>query len=119
MTVLYCDSSSTEACVHDGEGYALIAYNRRIPDQFKNVGEYRAVIEAMKFAQFFHTKDIEIRTDSQLVVRQVNGEYRCNRHYLRALRNRVHKRSKEFNSFKLTWVNREDNPAGLVLQRRK
>jgi ribonuclease HI len=114
--IIYCDSSLKEACIHDGEGYGLWSYDEPVTN---NVGEYKAVLGAINLAQKWGVKDLEVRTDSELVVCQVNGVYNCTKKHLRVLRNKVRAESKKFNNFKISWVSREDNPAGKILEGRK
>lgn len=67
----------------DGNGQELVKqYNEYLGEKTNNEAEYRAVIFALKkVKQLFgknQTKEIEIefRSDSELVVKQLNGKYK-------------------------------------------
>jgi ribonuclease HI len=47
-----------------------------IGETTNNVAEYRALVEGLKRALARGTKGVEIFSDSELLVRQINGEYR-------------------------------------------
>ncbi len=59
--------ANNRGCVGSGQGMT------------NNVAEYSAVLEAFRFAsESFYSKQVQFYTDSQLVVKQVNGEWSCN-----------------------------------------
>lgn len=61
--------------VYEGD-YLITAKNGYIGDNFSNnVAEYCAVIEALVYAHEDDENQYEILTDSQLVVKQLNGEW--------------------------------------------
>ena len=57
-------------------------YGEQIGRTTNNVAEYKAVVFALKKAKQLLTKkvaketDVELRTDSELLVKQLNGEYK-------------------------------------------
>ncbi len=53
--------------------------------------------------------ELEIYGDSQLVIRQINGDYECKKPQLRVLRSKVRTLLEQFSSYNLTWVPREKN----------
>ncbi|MEW5984905.1 MAG: ribonuclease HI family protein [Acidobacteriota bacterium] len=50
-----------------------------------NVAEYRGLLAALEYADAHGLRDITIRSDSELLVRQMRGEYRVRNAGLRAL----------------------------------
>jgi ribonuclease HI len=74
-----------------------------------NEAEYRALIRGLEVASEQGCTEVEARGDSQLVVRQVTGEWQTNEQHLRELRDRVQELAEEFESFEIEWVDREDN----------
>ncbi len=50
-----------------------------------NIAEYTAVVRALKIAIYFKAKSLKIRTDSELVVKQLKGEYKVKNEELRKL----------------------------------
>jgi len=89
-------------------------YIERIDGLTNNEAEYRAVISALKPLR--SGCNVELLTDSLLVVSQLRGEYRILDPKLAKLASEVRtiadrKRLK----LKVTWVRRQENPAGKLL----
>ena len=76
-----------------------------------NECEYKAVIRAAEMALTGDT----IYTDSQLVVKQVSGEYRCKVRHLQPLLQEV-LLIKTLKHLLLKWVPREQNKAGKLFE---
>jgi ribonuclease HI len=58
------------------DGTSLVTLGRYIGRATNNVAEYRALITAMEKAQELGARDIVIRGDSELIIKQMKGEYR-------------------------------------------
>ncbi|MEM4366808.1 MAG: ribonuclease HI family protein [Candidatus Anstonellales archaeon] len=90
MLYAYTDGASDGR--EAGIGVALWKGGNIIEEISKNVGrrtnneaEYLAVIEALKRARALKEKEVVIRADSQLVVRQLKGEYKVKEARLKKL----------------------------------
>ncbi|MFQ6105948.1 MAG: ribonuclease HI family protein [Candidatus Hydrothermarchaeaceae archaeon] len=81
-----------------------------------NEAEYLALIRALEIAISKGIENIEILSDSELVVRQVEGEYKVRKKELMPLYEKVMKLSTKFKSFKIEHISREENPAGKLLE---
>jgi ribonuclease HI len=79
------------------------------PEISNNVAEYYAVGMALKYASDQQWQAVEVWTDSLVVVRQVTGDWRCNRDSLIRLRDRIRTLSQQFAQFSLQWHPREQN----------
>ena len=93
----------------------IVPYSKAVTN---NVGEYRAVILALEEAHRWSIKQVELLTDSQLVVEQVKGNWKVRHKHLLPLRDRVKELLTALNGT-LEWIPREENLAGKVLERRK
>jgi ribonuclease HI len=87
-----------------------------------NTGEYRALLEAIVTARRLEFKETLIRSDSMLIVKQVNGIWKCKLKHLQELRDKA-KSEIEALSYngviiKIEWISREKNLAGKVLEKR-
>jgi ribonuclease HI len=71
--------------------------------------EYHALIRGLEVASKQGCTEVQLRGDSQLVVRQVSGDWDTNEQHLRELRDRVQELAEEFETFEIEWVNREKN----------
>ena len=110
---IYCDSSTKEACiVVEGQSPLIVPYRWTVT---VNIGEYLAVIEALYLALALRLEQVEILTDSQLVVRQVQDRWKCRATHLKALRDKTRRLAQSFCSCQFVWIPREKNPAGGVL----
>ena len=80
-----------------------------IPNTTNNVAEYTALVAALHTAQEHGLTHLHIHSDSELLVKQMNGEYRVKSADLQDLYlEAVHLR-KQFASVKITHVRREQN----------
>ena len=111
--IIYTDGSSMEGNAGIGfvafkHGKKIKEFSRAIGKGTNNIAEYKAVIEALRFAIGQGEKRIVIRTDSQLVAKQLNGEYRVKDKKLKPLYEEV-KGLMEQLDVKVEWIKRERN----------
>ena len=71
--------------VRAGDGTPLVTLGRFIGRATNNVAEYRALITALQKARELGAKKVVVRGDSELVVKQMKGEYRVKNEALRDL----------------------------------
>jgi len=74
-----------------------------------NVAEYHGLLEALKLAEEHGAEAVDLRADSELIVRQVEGRYRVRNAALRPLYEEAMRRIRRFKSFRLRHVRREFN----------
>jgi ribonuclease HI len=74
-----------------------------------NLAEYEALVRALEVARDYGFDTVEIRGDSELIVKQIRGEYETNDPDLRERRVRVHELLRSFEDWSLTHVPREIN----------
>jgi ribonuclease HI len=82
---------------------------RRIGRETNNRAEYEALIAGLEAAVEYGFDDVEIRGDSELIVRQVRGEYDANDPGLRECRVRVLELLDSFDTWSIEHVPREIN----------
>lgn len=71
------------AILKDTKGNLLARISQRIGSTTNNQAEYRAVIAALKKAISLGAREVELRADSELVIKQINGKYRVKKAALR------------------------------------
>ena len=71
--------------VRSGDGTPLVTLGRFIGRATNNVAEYKALITALRKAKELGPKRIIVRGDSELIVKQMRGEYRVKNADLRPL----------------------------------
>ena len=91
-----------------GDGIAAEGGDR-IGRATNNRAEYEALIRALEVARDFGFDEVVVRGDSQLVVRQVRGEWNTNDPDLRECRVRVRELLEGFGSWSIEHVPREIN----------
>ena len=87
--------------VHHQAEYIGIATN--------NQAEYRAVIKALELADIMSASEVSMFTDSELVCRQITGEYRVKNPDLKPLHEKVKSLERKFQKVSYASVPR-DNP---------
>jgi len=78
-------------------------------NQTNNVAEYRALLLALTRASELGAEDVEIRSDSRLLVEQVNGNFKVKAAHLKPIVADALIRAKKFRRFHLIHVPREQN----------
>jgi ribonuclease HI len=74
-----------------------------------NVAEYRGVITALTVAESLGAEDVTLLTDSELLVRQMSGQYRVRNAGLRPLYEEAKRLEALFESCRIQHVRREQN----------
>ncbi|WP_049926847.1 ribonuclease HI [Halopiger goleimassiliensis] len=83
--------------------------NERIGRATNNQAEYEALIAALEAARDYGYDEVHVRGDSELIVKQVRGEYDTNNPELREKRVTVHELLSAFDEWTLEHVPREVN----------
>jgi ribonuclease HI len=83
-----------------------------------NMVEYEALIFGLSMALSLGIRRLLVKGDSQLIIKQVRREYRCNEPRLAAYLLRVRKLEKDFMALELQHVPRADNSAADDLSQR-
>ena len=83
--------------------------SRRIGRTTNNRAEYEALIRALEAAAEYGLSEVDARGDSELIVRQVRGEWDANQPELRERRVRVRELLERFDRWSLEHVPREIN----------
>lgn len=97
------------AVIYDGNGNVLARISRTIGEATNNQAEYQAVIAALKEALALGARDVEIRSDSELIVNQINGDYAVKKDRLKDLHQVVMHLMEEFDRFNAVSIPREEN----------
>ncbi|TET39988.1 MAG: ribonuclease HI family protein [Dehalococcoidia bacterium] len=79
-----------------------------------NQAEYRAVIRGLEAAAKMGAEHIEVRSDSELVVKQIRGEYRVKNPGLKPLFEQVHQLTRKFQSYRIVHIPGGQNKADAL-----
>jgi ribonuclease HI len=97
------------AVVQDGGGEVLEEHSEAIGTATNNVAEYRALLLGIERAAALGAKSLELIGDSELIVRQVKGEYKVKDGNLRELHRQVREALDGFEEWSIRHVRRDDN----------
>ena len=91
----------------DGEGGIIRQDSGYLGEGTNNSAEYHAVIESLKAAARYTRGRIVVFSDSELVVRQINGTYRIRKDHLADLCGKVRKATSHFEGVEFKNVPRD------------
>lgn len=97
------------AVVYDESGRELKALSRTIGRGTNNEAEYLGAIAALEAALELGATEVELRLDSELVVRQIAGSYRIRHPRLQPLYARLQALGARLQSLTVRHVRREEN----------
>jgi len=95
--------------LEDDDATVLAAEGRRIGVATNNVAEYRALIAGLEKAVELALPELEVVSDSELLVKQMTGEYRVKNEALRELFAEATRLARELGSVSYRAVRREHN----------
>ncbi len=91
------------------DGTVLAARGEAIGVATNNVAEYSALIAGLEKAVELSIRELEVISDSELMVKQMRGEYKVKNEALRELSRRASRLARELGSVTYTAVRREHN----------
>jgi len=97
------------ATIKDEQGRLITTISRNIGHSTNNQAEYRAIIAALEEAIRLDVRQVELNSDSELVVRQIKGRYRVKNMALKPLYQRVKQLLECLESFTVNHIPREQN----------
>ena len=97
------------AIIKDEQGKLLARISQRIGRATNNQAEYRAIIAALEKAVSLGAKHVEVNSDSELVVKQINGKYRVKKATLKPLYQEVKRLQSRLEGFTITHIPRQQN----------
>ena len=95
--------------LEDQDGDILAAHGEAIGIATNNVAEYSALIAGLEKAVELGVRELEVISDSELMVKQMRGEYRVKNEALRDLSVRAGTLARKIGTVRYTAVRREQN----------
>ena len=99
------------ATIKDERGKMLATISQHIGVTTNNVAEYKALIAALRMALKLKGTQVEIRADSELMIRQLKGRYKVKSEGLKPLYIEVTQLLVKFEGVTLKYIPRELNTA--------
>jgi ribonuclease H / adenosylcobalamin/alpha-ribazole phosphatase len=91
------------------DGTVLAAHGEAIGVATNNVAEYRALVAGLERARDLGVDELEVVSDSELVVKQMRGEYKVKKPELRELSLRASELARRIGDVRYRAVRREHN----------
>jgi len=91
------------------DGTVLAAHGEAIGVATNNVAEYRALVEGLRRAVDLHVDELEVVSDSELLVHQMRGEWKIKKDTLRVLWEEAQDIAAGIAKVRYTAVRREHN----------
>ena len=113
---LFCDGASRSNPGDASIGISILLDGKEVHTISKKIGiatnneaEYQALIDGLNYCVDNSIKEIEVFLDSNLVVEQVNKNFKVKAGNLKVLNSKVDDLIKEFNFIEINHVYREEN----------
>jgi ribonuclease HI len=115
--VAYCDGGSRGnpgpagfgVFIQDSAGKVLAEISQFLGRHTNNFAEYSGLLAALEFAIANGHQSLRVVSDSELMVKQMKGQYRVNSSELRPLYEEARRRVSQLNRFQIQHVLREKN----------
>lgn len=113
--MLFCDGASSGNPGDSGIGILLIIGEQKykiseyIGMATNNIAEYMALLRGLQEAKRHGVYTIDIHTDSELIVRQLKGQYKVKSKNLLKLYEQANLLLKDFKNYSITHIPREEN----------
>jgi ribonuclease HI len=115
--IAYCDGGSRGnpgpagfgVYIQDAAGSVLGELSQYLGARTNNFAEYSALLAALEFAITKGHKSLRVISDSELMVKQIKGQYRVNSPELRPLYEEARRRIAQLDHFQIQHVLREKN----------
>ncbi len=99
-------------------GAGRLEFFEYIGETTNNVAEYRALLRGLSEAEKVAPASLTVKCDSELLVRQLNGQYKVKAGHLRPLFLDAVRRLRAFPAARILHVGREENAAADLLANR-
>jgi ribonuclease HI len=115
--IAYCDGGSRGnpgpaaygVHIEDANGAAIGELSEYVGRKTNNFAEYSGLLGALQFALDNGYRRLKVISDSELMVKQIKGQYRVNSPELRPLYEEAKERIRQLDSFQIQHVLREKN----------
>ena len=101
--------ASAGVVFQNAAGHPIRNLSIRIGKATNNVAEYSALIFALQEATLMRVKELQLFTDSELLAKQFNGEYKIKEDTIRVLYSLAAHLKKSFKHLSVTHIPRERN----------
>jgi ribonuclease HI len=101
--------AAVAAVATSADGASLGERNAYIGEATNNVAEYKALLLGLELARDLGAREVEVVNDSELVARQIGGEYKVKHARLQPLYLEAMRTLRDFDAWAVRAVRREEN----------
>jgi ribonuclease HI len=101
--------------LQDAAGKTVATISRRLAPTTNNQAEYLAIINGLEKAVSLGARHVIVKSDSELAVKQINGQFKIKNTALRPLYQQVVQLTGKLVSFSISYIPREHNAAADAL----
>jgi ribonuclease HI len=106
------------AVIISPEGHVVAKMGKYLGETTNNVAEYTGLILGLKRAKAMGLRELDVLADSELLVKQLSGEYQVKADHLRPLYDEARALLKGFDQIDLRHIPREENEAADEMSNR-
>jgi ribonuclease HI len=106
------------AVIISPDGHVVAKIGKFLGDSTNNVAEYMGLILGLKRAKAMGIKELEVFADSELLVRQLSGEYAVKAEHLRPLHDEAKGLLRAFTWIEVKHIPREENAQADLMSNR-
>jgi ribonuclease HI len=106
------------AVIVSPEGHVVAKVGKYLGETTNNVAEYTGLILGLKRAKAMGLRELDVLADSELLVKQLNGEYQVKADHLRPLHDEARALLQGFDQIEVRHIPREENEAADEMSNR-
>ena len=97
------------AVIKDTKGQVIAELKQPLGKATNNVAEYKGLLLGLRKAKDLGAREVEVRADSELMIRQINGKYAVRNEGLKPLYNEAMALLRSFSKWRAEHIPREEN----------
>ena len=106
------------AVIVSPDGHIVAKVGKFLGDETNNVAEYMGLIIGLKRAKAMGIKELDVLADSELMVKQLNGDYAVKAEHLKPLHDEARTLLKGFAAIEVRHIPREENAQADAMSNR-
>jgi len=106
------------AVIISPEGHIVAKVGKFLGDETNNVAEYQGLLIGLRRAKAMGIKELDVLSDSELLVKQLNGEYAVKAEHLKPLHDEAKALLKAFSAIEVRHIPREENAQADAMSNR-
>jgi ribonuclease HI len=102
-------AAASAVIIKSADGAPVASFAKRLGTTTNNFAEYQALLAALEYALERGQRRVCVRSDSELLVRQILGQYKVKNSGLKPLYQRAQQMIRQLDAFSISHIPREAN----------